>query len=252
MDRRVFMLGGPLLASFPGGVWAEPIKLKASDGVTVFAEYWPAAAASPAAKAPLILAFHQAGASRAEYVPLVPRLTAAGFSVLALDQRSGGTEFGGRNQTVAALGKSTPYGAALKDLEAALAWGKSQAGGAPVLVWGSSYSAALVFQLAAAHGADIAALLAFSPGEYLGTGDAVRKAAKDVRVPVFVTQASDEDELAQSRQILAATASADKTLFVPPGRGVHGSSTLRSDRNAAGAEANWAAVLAFLNRFKRS
>ncbi len=248
MDRRAFVwLARALpLASFTAGVAAEPIKLKAADGVAVFAEYWPAAAP----KSPLILAFHQAGASRAEYAPLAPRLNAAGFGVLALDQRSGGSEFGGRNQTVAALGRSTPYGAALKDLEAALVWGKAQAAGAPVLVWGSSYSAALVFLLAAAHGADINALLAFSPGEYLGSGDAVRKAAKEVRVPVFITQAGDEDELAQSRQILAATASNDKTLFVSPGRSVHGSSTLRSDRNAAGAEAHWTAVLAFLNRFK--
>ncbi len=248
MDRRLFVL----LSLCSAAVRAEPLKLKASDGVTVFAEYWPAANVKAGTQAPLILAFHQAGASRAEYAPLVPRLNAAGFSVLALDQRSGGGEFGGRNQTVAALGKSADYGAALKDLEVALAWGQAQAGGAPVLVWGSSYSAALVFQLAARHGADIAGLLAFSPGEYLGTGDAVRKAAKDVRVPVFITQASSDEELSQSRQIWAATASTDKTLFVPPGRGVHGSSTLRSDRNAAGAEANWAAVLAFLKRFKQS
>ena len=225
---------------------AEPVTLTADDGVKVHGEFWPAANA----KAPLILAFHQAGSSRAEYAPLAPRLNQAGFSVLAIDQRSGGDEFGGSNQTVAALGRSTAYAAALPDLEAALAWGRAKAQGAPVLVWGSSYSAALVFLLAAAHPGDVQAVLAFSPGEYLGTSGAVRKAAQSVRVPVFITQSSDKDEISASRTILAAIPGTSKTLFVAAKNGVHGSATLRADRNAAGAEQNWAAVLAFLAKFK--
>jgi alpha-beta hydrolase superfamily lysophospholipase len=226
---------------------AEPVKLTAADGAAVFGEFYPAASAAPG-QTPLILAFHQAGASRAEYTPLLPRLNQAGYAVLVIDQRSGGSEFGGKNQTVAALGRSVAYKEALPDLEAALAWGKAKAAGAPVLVWGSSYSAALVFLLAAAHPGDVQALLAFSPGEYLGSANAVASAAKKVTVPVFITQSSSEDEAAQSRKVLQAAASPDKTLFMPK-RGVHGSSTLRSDRNAAGAEENWAAVLAFLGKF---
>jgi alpha-beta hydrolase superfamily lysophospholipase len=224
---------------------AEPVTLTAADGVKVYAEFWPAVNA----KAPLILAFHQAGSSLAEYAPLASRLNNAGLSVLAIDQRSGGDEFGGNNRTVAALGRSASYDAALADLEAALVWGRAKAQGAPVLVWGSSYSAALVFLLAAKHPADIQGLLAFSPGEYLGARGAVQKAAQSVRVPVFVTQASDKDEIAASRAIIGAVPGANKTLFIAK-QGVHGSSTLRSDRNAAGAEQNWTAVLAFLAKFK--
>lgn len=224
---------------------AESVTLTAADGVKVFGEFWPAADA----KAPLILAFHQAGSSHAEYAPLAPRLNRAGFSVLAIDQRSGGNEFGGKNRTVAALGRSASYDAAFADLEAALAWGKVKANGAPVLVWGSSYSAALVFLLAARHPADVAGLLAFSPGEYLGNPNAVSAAAQALRAPVFIDQASDPEETLQSRGIFKATASNDKTLFVPARQGVHGSATLRVDRNAAGAEENWAAVLAFLAKF---
>jgi predicted alpha/beta hydrolase len=224
---------------------AEPVTLTAVDGVRVYGEFWPAANA----KAPLILAFHQAGSSLAEYAPLAPRLNKAGFSVLAIDQRSGGDEFSD-NKTVAALGRSSSYDAALPDLEAALAWGRTKAQGAPVLVWGSSYSAALVFLLAARHPADIQGVLAFSPGEYLGTPGAVRKVAQTVRVPVFITQASDKDEVNASRAIFAAIPGAGKTLFVAK-QGVHGSSTLRADRNAAGAEQNWAAVLVFLSKFDK-
>ena len=42
--------------------------------------------------------------------------------------------------------------------------------------------------------------------------------------------------------------SADKTQFVARASSVHGASTLRSDRNRAGAEAHWTALLAFLRR----
>jgi alpha-beta hydrolase superfamily lysophospholipase len=243
----VSLLLAPLLMSVQV-VGAEPVTIPAADGVKVFGEFWPVADA----KAPLILAFHQAGSSHAEYAPLAPRLNAAGFTVLAIDLRSGGSEFGGKNRTVAALGRSTSYDAALADLDAALAWGRNKANGAPLLVWGSSYSAALVFKLAAQHPADVAGLLAFSPGEYLGKPNAVKAAARGLNLPVFVTQSSDEDEIEQARSILAASPSADKTWFVPARRGVHGSATLRADRNAAGAEENWAAVLAFLAKFKAS
>ena len=225
---------------------AEPVTLTAADGVKVYGEFWSA----QGAKAPLILAFHQAGSSRAEYAPLAARLNRAGFHVLAIDQRSGGGEFGGKNRTVAALGRSTSYDAALPDLEAALAWGLAKAEGAPVLVWGSSYSAALVFLLAARHPTEVKGLLAFSPGEYLNASDAVHRAARTLSVPVFIDQSSASDEIGQARSILEATASADKSQFVPARRGVHGSATLRADRNAAGAEENWAAVLAFLAKFK--
>lgn len=225
--------------------WAEPVTLTAADGVKVYGEHFPAAAKG----APLILAFHQARSSRAEYLPLAPRLNSAGFAVLTIDQRSGGGEFGGKNRTVATLGRSAPYGAALADLEAALAWGRAQAKGAPVLVLGSSYSAALVFLLAAKHPTEVQGLLAFSPGEYLGTPNAVGQAARKVGVPVFIDQASGGEELAASRAIFDALPGSDKTLFVPT-TGVHGAATLRRDRNAAGAEENWSAMMAFLARFK--
>ena len=224
---------------------AEPVTLTAADGVKVYGEFRPAAAKG----APLILAFHQAGSSRAEYLPLVPRLNSAGFGVLTIDQRSGGGEFGGKNRTVAALGRSAPYDAALADLEAALAWGRAQANGAPVIVLGSSYSAALVFLLAAKRPAEVQGLLAFSPGEYLGEPNAVVQAARTLRLPVFIDQASDAEELAASRAIFDALPGSNKTLFMPT-KGVHGAATLRRDRNAAGAEENWGAVLAFLARFK--
>ena len=224
---------------------AEPVQLTAADGVKGFGEVWRA----PGAKPPVLLAFHQAGSSSAEYAPIAPRLVQAGFTVLAIDQRSGDGAFGGSNRTAAALGREAGYEQALPDLEAALAWAKANANGAPIVVWGSSYSAALVFLLVAAHPGEVSGLLAFSPGEYLGRKTAVRDAARKVTVPVYVDQASSADEVTQSAAILQAVSSADKQQLISKARSTHGSSTLRADSNAAGAEAHWKAVLKFLSRF---
>ncbi len=224
---------------------AETVALTAADGVKVHGDVWRA----PGAKAPIIVAFHQAGSSAAEYAPIAPRLVKAGFTVLAIDQRSGDGAFGGTNRTAAPLGwRELSYDSALPDLEAALAWAKAEAHGAPVVVWGSSYSASLVFLLAAAHPGDVAAVVAFSPAEYLARKDAVRAAARKVTVPVYIDQSSGKDEIASSAAILKAVKSRDKQQLVAPAPSTHGSSTLREDKNGAGAEAHWQGVLAFLAR----
>lgn len=218
-----------------------PVQLTTADGVAVSGDYYPVA--KPKA---LILLFHQAGSNHGEYATIAPRLVAAGYSALAIDQRSGGDMFGNKNRTVASLGSSGKYLDAFADLEAALAWAHADGRRAPVLVWGSSYSAALVFLLAAKHPGDVAAVLAFSPGEYLGKPRLVRDAAAKVTVPVYTTSAKDAEEIANAKSILDAVASSSRTQFVPKVAGVHGSSTLRSDRNAKGMDENWQAVMKFL------
>jgi dienelactone hydrolase len=235
-----------LIASLAAGnAAAETLTLTAADSVKVYGEVWRAAGARP----PLIVAFHQAGSSSAEYAPIAPRLVQAGFSVLAIDQRSGDGAFGGINRTAAALGREASYDEALPDLEAALAWAKGDAKGAPVIVWGSSYSASLVFVLAAAHPGDVSAIVAFSPAEYLAGKRAVRDAAARVTVPVWIDQAASAEEVSRAAAILKAVQGADKQQFVAKAKSTHGSSTLRSDTNPSGAETHWRALLAFLGRF---
>jgi len=227
---------------------AEPVVLRAADGVTVYGQVWRAAGAKP----PLIVAFHQAESSSAEYAPIAPRLVEAGFTVLAIDQRSGDGAFGGTNRTTAALGRAARYDEALPDLAAALAWAKVDAKGASVIVWGSSYSAALAFVLAAAHPSDVSAIVAFSPGEYLAGKQTVRNAAAQVSVPVWIDQASSTDEIARSAAILKAVTASDKRQFSAKVKSTHGSSTLRADTNPTGAETHWQALLAFISRFRDS
>ncbi len=221
----------------------RPVTLTAADGVTVYGTYYPVGNARA-----LILLFHQAGSSKDEYAAIAPQLQRAGYAALAIDQRVGGGLYG-KNQTMAAYKGKTDYLGALPDLEAALAWAKEKAGGKPILLWGSSYSASLVFLVAASKSAagSVKAVLAFSPGEYFDDKKMVENAAAKVTVPVFVTSASTPDEEQEARAIVSATGSTDRQQFVPK-TGIHGSSTLNAARNPGGSDDNWQAVLSFLKR----
>lgn len=144
------------------------------------------------------------------------------------------------------LGDSAKYRAAIPDLEAALAWARSSGHSGKIVVRGSSYAASLVFLLAAKHPGEIAGLMAFSPGEYLGGKRTVRMAAAKLQnIAVFVTSASDRHEIAAARAIYNAVPGKTKTLFVPK-HAPHGASALRADANPAGQKEVWAAVERFL------
>ena len=232
------------LAVVTAPAYAEPVTFASADGVKVFGDYQ----GSKDGSRPLILLFHQASSSLHEYDPIAPKLNQLGFDTLAIDQRSGGSLYG-PNQTAAAARAGSDFSAAYPDLEAALKWGRANHAGQKVVAWGSSYSASLVFLLAAQHKGEVAAVLSFSPGEYFGSSSLVREAAAKVDAPVFVSSAGDSGEVGEAKRILAAAHSAQKTQYVPKS-GTHGSSSLRDDRNPRGAAENWKAVEAFLQSVK--
>jgi len=215
--------------------------LKAADGVTIHGSFYKAA--QPKA---LILLFHQAGSSKDEYATIAPRLVAAGYSALAIDQRAGDGLFG-KNETAAALGREADYLEARPDLQAALDWAQAQH--LPIILWGSSYSSALIFPLAADHPQGIIALLSFSPGEYFDSDkQMIRRSAAKVTVPVFIASTNSKEETGEADPVMAALPKSAQNERYVPEHGVHGSSTLIASRNPAGAEANWREVLAFLDR----
>ena len=234
-------LAAVMLAALTASARAEPVTLTAADKVKVFATYYGTGDKSK----PIVLLFHMAGANGAEYATIAPKLNALGFNALAVDQRSGGTAFGRANKTVAALGHSTAYRAALPDLQAALDWARASHA-TKVIVCGSSYSASLVFLLAADNPGRIAGLMAFSPGEYLGGAHTVRNAAAKLKdIAVFVSSASDRSEIDAARVIIGAVPVKTKTQFVPK-HAPHGASALREDANPSGYQQAWVAVERFL------
>ncbi len=218
----------------------ESIELVAADGMTVPGTY--RRAADPKA---LILLFHQRGSSRAEFFEIGPRLAANGYSNLAIDQRGGGDKWKVPNEPAEQWGETDSHFEALPDLEAALAWGSRQ--GPPLLLWGSSYTAALVFPLAADNQLLVRAVLAFSPGEYL-EGHAVTRAAAALDVPVFISSATTLNEVGYAQAVFDAVGSKDKEYFLPEAGSEHGSLALIRSENPDGYEEVWGAVLAFLRR----
>jgi dienelactone hydrolase len=244
MLRTLVLLAG--MGLVPPLAQGAPVTFSAGDGVTVYAQ--PYAAPSP--NAPWILLFHQAGSNKNEYAPIAPRLVQLGYNALAVDARSGGDLYAPGNETVQHLGKSESYEKAYADLEAAVTYVHRTHPAAKIYVLGSSYSAALVFELAAKHPKEIDAVMAFSPGEYLADKHAVHAAAHNVHVPVFIDSASDKEEVGNAKSILAAVASKQKQQYVPHS-GVHGASTLRADKNAGGVDENWGALSAFLQSLPR-
>jgi len=241
-----WMIGAAAAVLFSSAATAEAasraVMLRARDGVSISGLAY--LAEHPKA---IVLLFHQAGSSKGEYTTIAPRLVAAGFTALAIDQRSGGDLYG-PNETANRLGKEASYEQAKPDLEAALEWATAKH--LPVVLWGSSYSASLVFEVAAEHPQAVSAVMAFSPGEYFDDTEAVARAAAMVHAPIYVTSAPDAGEVNDAKAILAASPAHSKTQYVPQ-FGVHGASTLIEVQDPKGAAENWKHALAFLDVIPR-
>ncbi len=96
---------------------------------------------------------------------------------MAIDQRSGKEVNGVVNQIhleVVKMNKATEYIDTIPDLEAAFSYVKNQIKPDKIIIWGSSYSAALMFYLGSVHGKDI------------------RSYAAKVKCPVFMTSSGKE------------------------------------------------------------
>lgn len=235
-----------MLAAGTAAADTRSVTMTAADGVQIFGEVYT----SPGipASAPLILLFHQGGGdSRGEYEPLVPRLLAEGYNLLAIDQRRGGDRFGGVNRTLAGVGDHEfSYCDVMPDLEAALEFARQEGFVGPTAAWGSSYSAALVFGLAVRHADEIDAVIAFSPasGEPM-QGCMPEDVSASVRQPLLALRPSREMEVPYvPGQMQLFRNHGHQTYVADPG--VHGSSMLNAERVGAPVDETWTVVVDFL------
>lgn len=246
--RRTSLTLQFLVLSLPicGLASGEEISFATTDDVRIHGDiYWTPERSK---NAPLILLFHQGGGdSRGEYAPLAPRLLAEGYNLLAIDQRRGGDRFGGINRTVAATGSAEyAYCDAYADLEAALSFASEYGFSGPFIAWGSSYSAALVFKLAALHPDQIDVVLAFSPA----AGEAMAGCQPDlfsgeVSQPLLALRPASEMEVPYvPGQMAAFRSDGHKTYVADPG--VHGASMLNSARVGGVTADTWTVVLDFI------
>jgi len=248
--KHLFFLFFALLCSSPGlypqqvspPIVAETIRFSSGDGIQVTADLYM----TSDTKAPFIILYHQAGYSRGEYLEIAPKLNAMGFNCMAVDQRSGKTVNGIENETHnAALAKNLPteYLDALTDIEAAYLYVKHGIKPEKIILWGSSYSAALMFYMGSEHHNNLSGVLAFSPAGYFKVnGKEIKSFASRVTAPVFVSSA--KSEYPKWKSIYEAVRS-DKFSYLPENEGKHGSKALWSDN--PGYELYWKAVASFLN-----
>ena len=221
------------------------INFMTTDSVTVTGDLY----LTNNSQAPLILLFHQATFSRGEYREIAPKLNKLGYNCLAIDQRSGLLSNGVKNETnksAKKLNKPTKYVNAIPDLEATLNYAKTELKSDNIIIWGSSYSAALVLFMASKYTADIKGVLSFSPGEYFEIKDkSIESFTSKIKCPVFITSAKNEKN---NWQGIYDNIKSPKSFYLPTTKGFHGSKALWS--NKEGNTAYWKAVESFLNQLK--
>lgn len=197
----------------------------------------------------IIILFHQAGWSRGEYLEIAPKLNKLGYNCIAIDQRSGEKINDVDNQTyldASSKNKSTTFIDAEIDMNSTIDFVKNKYPKAKkVIVWGSSYSAALALKIAGER-KDIQGVLAFAPGEYFErfnkSKDYVTQQAKHIQIPVFITSAKAEKK--NWWAIFEKIPSVNKYYFLPETSGQHGSRALWE--KFPEHKAYWDAVTSFL------
>ena len=201
---------------------------------------------------PFIILFHQAGWSHGEYNEIAPTLNELGYNCLAINQRSGGevnNTINLTNKNAKELGKSTTYIDAYPDMRAALKFVQYNYKSEKIIVWGSSYSAALSLKLASEFDKEIHGVIAFSPGEYFSkfgkSKTYITQSAKNINVPAFITSAKNEKNYWQN--IYESIPSKNKTFFLPETEGNHGSRALWQQFNDS--IEYWNAIKKFLNQY---
>ena len=229
---------------------AETITTKAADGVTIYGETYYGDLPETA---PLISLFHQAGANgRGEYGPLIDWMNDLGFRAIAWDQRSGGGRFGEKNRTAKEAAGKKGFCDAYPDIEAGIAYAQDAAGAAPLIIWGSSYSASLVWRAALDHGDKVDGVAAFSTAtggqlNRCGAKNALPELVKRDQHPAFLAVWPEREEGQVSGLNVFFEQLAAPVLIIEGG--VHGSSTLIDERTGKDMTKARAGVAQWLEAF---
>lgn len=224
---------------------AEEIEFKSIDGTTIYGDFY-----AGDDNAPLLLLHHQAGwNARGEYNEITARLVANGYNVLAVDARGGGNRDGVPNRTLEALGISRlPFCEVLPDIIGTLKYADEKFPNNKKILWGSSYSAALVLKAAVSESDNLSAVLSFSPaeGEFMGNCQPSDQAGK-IKVPTMILRPASELKSETNIAQFELFEASGYTMHVAE-NGVHGSSMLVADRTKHNTDAEWEAVLLFLKK----
>jgi pimeloyl-ACP methyl ester carboxylesterase len=222
--RAALALG--LLAAAPAfAAPREDAVFETSDGFTLHADLFRA----PDARAPVAILLHQFNADRRGWGPLVPALSEAGFTVLALDQRGQGeskaqrTDGGSQRLDVRALASQDRAAvgpivrAGVGDVKAALAFlaARGVATERVVLV-GSSYGCSVAL-LAAAELPAVRGLALLSPGAaYFGV-EVTEPAARFAGTLAMFAAEDDAASAESVRRFVQRRGKPDEATVFPSG-----------------------------------
>ncbi len=227
MSRRVLWLSLLLALPLAAGAGETKTQLSASvsfetrDGFVLKGDLTSAADTS----APVAILLHMYRSDRSAWAPLVPDLAAAGFTVLAIDQRAHGESQQRRGERVDVA--SVPRAAfaelvrdGVRDVEAAAGYLAQQGLAADrIVLIGASYGCT-VSLLSAQEVTGVRALVLLSPGTHYFGIDVV-EAASNFPGPLLVVAAEDDRKAVESARILAERHRGSDDLEIYPSGG-HG------------------------------
>ncbi len=220
----------------------EKITFHSKDGLLITADYYKAAEPKG-----MILLCHRSHCNRAEYRETAPKFKALGYSCLAIDQRSGMNVFGANNETknrAKAQKLPTSYLDAKPDIEAGIDFAYKLNLEKPVILLGSSYSAALAL-LISSENKKVKATIVFSSDEHL-KGIHLAEQIKSIKMPIFATSA--KKEISAVVKVFKWVNKKYVTHFKPKEEGFHGSKILWE--SVKGFEKQWYALELFLNKIQ--
>lgn len=220
----------------------QKINFPSKDGLLITADHYKINDISP-----VIILCHQAGYSRGEYLETAKELNKLGFNCIAVDQRTGGVVNGIKNETAAlAKSKNKPsnYIDAEQDIIAVVDYA-FQLYKKRVILFGSSYSASLALKIGKEN-EKVAAVIAFSPGEYFDNLLNVGNTIAGLDKPVYAT--SSKAEAASVMQLLMRVKSSQKVQYLPKGEGIHASRALWKD--SPDNQEYWTSLKSFLASIK--
>jgi pimeloyl-ACP methyl ester carboxylesterase len=210
MSRRVLWLS--LLLALPlaagGGETSKqlsrPVSFETTDGFVLKGDL----TSVDEANAPVAILLHMYRSDRSAWAPLVPDLVAAGFTVLAIDQRAHGESRQRRGERVdvasvprAAFGELVRDG--VRDVKAAARYlARQDFATDRIVLIGASYGCSVCL-LSAEEVAGVRALVLLSPGtNYFGVD--VLEAASSFPGPLLIVAAEDDRNAVESARTIAA------------------------------------------------
>jgi dienelactone hydrolase len=211
-----------LLALLASGLKAQKlVSFKAVDGVDIFADQYISNE-----KNAYVLMFHQDGYSRGEYREIAKKLLKLGYNCLAVDLRNGNEVNFVRNETARNVDNKTiarDFIDCQKDITASIdyAFNLSKR---KVVLFGSSFSASLSLIIGRSD-ERVAAVIAFSPGEYFYPAISVKDKIVQLDKPVYI--ACSELEYPYIISLTEQMVKTNLTLYKPlAGQNTHGAKVL--------------------------